>query len=169
MDDKHVGKLAIKYSERSKLDLSKFKSDNLDLKALGELSTRDISRVISSLRLNSFVKKLDLSALSLDDNQVAMIVELLSKNHTINELDLSGNRISNNALFLIDSLKGNAFMKSLNLSNNLIPHNLIDGKFQAAIASSGLENLDLSGNKFSYAEKDKLRETSKQSKTKILF
>lgn len=169
MNNKGDKRVDLTYGEEGKLDLSQLKAKSIDLKSLGELSARDISRVISSLRRNQFVKILDASKMNLSDDQVAMIVELILRNDSITALNLSGNMISNNALFLIDSLSSNTSLKSLDLSNNLIPHHAIDKKMQIAITASGLESLNLSGNKLTNIEKDKLRESNKQSKTKILF
>lgn len=131
--------------------------------------SRELSRALSSIHFNSKIKILDMSEMALTDHHVPMIVALLANNKSITSLNLKGNFIQNNALFLIGSLSASSALKNLDLSNNLLSGRNIDEKFINTVTSSGIEILNLRNNRLDEEERDNSYHDFKKGGVKILF
>lgn len=127
----------------------------------------DFEGVISSLKSNDpFLKKLDLSFNTINDQKIRILSEALSENDILKEVNLSSNQISDEgAVILAGFLKLNPKLEKLDLSNNQISDKGVREFSQALESNSNLNSINFGDNKITYKGFSYLFEALKQNST----
>lgn len=86
-----------------------------------------IEKYLNLLVLDNTVTTLDLSNSQLDKSMIQLLADVILYNTKITILDLSRNEMRDNFLLLVESLRLNATIKSLNLNTNYIGAGHVDG------------------------------------------
>jgi Ran GTPase-activating protein (RanGAP) involved in mRNA processing and transport len=110
----------------------------------------NVSRIVSSLSMNTLLQSLELGKCSLNDSGVRSLAESLSKQNSLKCLDLYENSITDTGVeYLVEMLRTNKSLTQLKLAYNQISNEGVGILAHGLIHdNSTLKHLSLAGNKF---------------------
>ena len=104
-----------------------------------------VNEITESLQINANLQSLKLKNITIEG--VELISEIVRTNKTLQKLDLSNNKLSDDGTITIsDGLKNNTTLLELNISHNNITNKAIKNITESIQVNTTLEKLDLSHN-----------------------
>ena len=138
----------------------------LDLSDNSFLENGDCITLAETIKYNSTVTQLDLSANGLGDGECTALAEAIKHNSTITRLDLSENDLCiGSCTALAEAIKHNSTITQLDLSRNGFGTGDCTTLAKAIKHNSTITQLDMSGNKLGTGDGTALAEAIKQNST----
>ena len=138
----------------------------LDLSDNSFLENGDCITLAETIKYNSTVTQLDLSANGLGDGECTALAEAIKHNSTITQLDLSENDLCiGSCTALAEAIKHNSTITQLDLSRNGFGTGDCTTLAKAIKHNSTITQLDMSGNKLGTGDATALAEAIKQNST----
>ena len=138
----------------------------LDLSDNSFLENGDCITLAETIKYNSTVTQLDLSANGLGDGECTALAEAIKHNSTITQLDLSGNGLgTGDCTALAEAIKHNSTITQLDLRYNELGTGDCTALAEAIKHNSAITQLDLSENELGTGDCSALAEAIKHNST----